>query len=547
MVENPRARTNTDEAPAHVDAVVIGAGFSGLYITHLLRERGLSVQGFEAGSGVGGTWNWNRYPGARTDSLYYIYCYSFSPEIAQEWTWSERYPSQPEMKAYFEFVADRLDLKRSFRFHTRVTAAHYDEASGLWAVSTDDGATIRCTYLVTGIGLISAPNTPPFAGLDTFEGDWYHTARWPAGGVDFHRKRVGLIGTGSTGIQILPIIAEEAQHVTVFQRTPNYVVPSQNRPLNDEERADIKARYTEIFRKIRTHPFGMAFDSPGRNALDVSEAEREAIYEEAWQNGGFHFLFEAFDDLSVDAEANETACEFIRAKIHSIVDDPTTAELLTPRGYPYGSKRPPSGTHYFETFNRDDVELVDVSDDPIVEITADGLRTAERGFEFDTLVFATGFDVSTGSFTRIDIRGRDGLALADKWRDGPLTNLGFSTAGFPNLLMVTGPLSPFANIPVCVEETAEWIAGTIDHLRQNGYHSIEATEEAERAWADENTAAANRILAAEGEKVNTWFAGANIDGKAHAINVYFGGADAYFAACRDATRNGYDGFRLIRR
>jgi cyclohexanone monooxygenase len=510
----------------------------------LREELGLDVRGFEAAGGVGGTWYWNRYPGARTDSPYSAYCFSWSDEIAQEWSWSERYPGQQEVLRYLEFVADRYDLRRSFTFDTRVTWARHDEDTNLWTVGTDTGETVTATYLITGVGLLSAPNLPPIKGLDTFQGELVHTARWPAAGVDFAGKRVGLVGTGSTGIQILPSIAERASSVSVFQRTPNYVVPTQNRPLTDAEKTDLRARYKDIAKQIRQHPFAMPFIATGQNALDVDEATRQAVYEEGWRQGGFHFLFETFDDLSVNEDANETACEFIRGKIRAAVRDPEVAELLTPRGYPYGAKRPPAGTGYYETFNRDNVMLIDVSDDAIEEITPTGLRTATRQFDLDVIIFATGFDASTGAFTRIDIRGRGGRALADKWRDGPVTNLGFSTAGFPNLFMITGPLSPFANIPTCIEETVDWIFDALCYLRENGLTSFEAAESGEQEWAEHVTAIANMITAGKGEAVNTWFAGANIEGKPRAINVYFGGANAYFDTCRAVAAKAYEGFVL---
>jgi cyclohexanone monooxygenase len=527
-----------------VDAVVIGAGFAGLYLVHRLRdELGLSVRGFETGGGVGGTWFWNRYPGARTDSLHSIYRFSFSAELAQQWSYRERYPGQPEVLDYLEWVADRLDVRREFRFDTRVVAAHHDEADGQWVITTDRGETTRASYLITAIGLLSAPNVPPLPGLESFAGQWHHSADWPPD-VDLSGQRVALIGTGSTGIQMLPHLAEDAAHVTVFQRTPNYVVPAQNRELSQPERDDFRSRYREIAARIRQHPFAMPFTSRGPSALAVDESTRAEIYQEAWDKGGFHFLFESFDDLQLDEAANETACEFIRAKIREIVRDPGTAELLCPRGYPYGAKRPPAGTHYYETYNRDDVTLVDISDDPIQEITPNGLRTATRDFDADVIVFATGFDASTGAFDRIDIRGRHGRALADKWRDGPVANLGLGVQGFPNLLMVTGPLSPFANIPTCIEETGDWIVRAIGHLRKNGLTAIEATEAAEREWTRHTREVADMIMAGRGASVRTWFAGANIEGKPTAINVYFGGANNYFAACRAAAEHDYRGFDL---
>lgn len=535
--------STTTETTADFDAVIIGAGFSGLYMLHRLRdEMGLSVRGFEAGSGVGGTWYWNRYPGARTDSLHSIYQFTFSPEISEEWSFSERYPTQAEVLEYLNFVADRLDLRRDFQFNNRITAAHFDEENNNWVVSSDNGEKVTATYLITGVGLLSAPNVPSFKNLEAFQGETYHAGTWPQGGVDLSGKRVGLIGTGSTGIQILPQLAEQADHITVFQRTPNYVVPAQNRPLTPEDKEEFRASYRAIAEQIRQHPFAMPFTSSGKNAFDVDDATRQAIYEEAWQKGGFYFLFETFDDLQLDETANETACEFIRGKIREIVKDPDVAEILTPYGYPYGAKRPPAGTNYYETYNQDNVDVVDVRKDPIVEITPNGLRTETNEFGLDAIVFATGFDASTGSLTRIDIRGRDGIELADKWRQGPVTNLGFSTSGFPNLLMITGPLSPFANIPTCIEETVDWITDCLTHMRQHGYTSIESSESAEQQWTQHVTDVANMIMAAKGEAVNTWFAGANIDGKAHAINVYFGGANAYFDAIHQVAEEDYAGF-----
>jgi len=535
--------TNPPTQTPDFDAVLIGAGFSGLYMLHRLRdEMGLSVRGFEAGSGVGGTWYWNRYPGARTDSLHSIYRFTFSPELDKEWSFSERYPTQAEVLEYLNFVADRLDLRRDFHFNSRVTAAHFDDENNVWKVETDTGEKVTATYLITGVGLLSAPNVPSFKNLESFRGRTYHTGQWPGDGVNFSGQRVGLIGTGSTGIQVLPHIAEQADHVTVFQRTPNYVVPAQNYRLASEDQDEYRAKREQIRDHTRQHPFAMPFTSKGKNALEVDEKTRQEVYEEAWQKGGFYFLFETFDDLQLDEAANETACEFIRGKIREIVKDPQLAEMLTPYGYPYGAKRPPAGTNYYETYNRDNVSLVDVRKDPIVEITPTGLRTEEQEFELDCIVFATGFDASTGSLTRIDIRGRNGISLNDKWRQGPVTNLGFSTSGFPNLLMITGPLSPFANIPTCIEETVDWINDCIAHMRKHGLTSVEATETAERQWTQHVTDVANMIVAAKGEAVNTWFAGANIEGKPHAINVYFGGANAYFDAIHQAADNDYEGF-----
>lgn len=539
------AAVDAKQSTTNFDAVVIGAGFSGLYMVHRLRdELGLSVLGVEAAGGVGGTWYWNRYPGAQTDSLFSIYQFSFSPEISEEWTYSSRYPSQTEVLEYLNFVADRLDLRRSFQFDTRVTGAAFDEERNRWEVELDDGRVVTAQFLITGVGLLSAPNYPQFANIDSFEGSIYHSAVWPTEEVDLRGKRVGLIGTVSTGIQMLPRLAEDAAHVTVFQRTPNYVVPAHNRRLSEDEIAAFRARRRAIAERIRAHPFAMDFTSSGQNALEVDEEARRALYEEAWEKGGFYFLFETFDDLQTDVAANETACEFIRQKIRDIVTDPETAAALTPRNYPYGAKRPPAGTHYYETFNRSNVDLVDLQKDPIIEIVPTGIRTESGTHELDVIVMATGFDASTGSLTRIDIRGRRGESLADRWTDGPITNHGFATSGFPNLLMITGPLSPFANIPTCIEETSDWIFECIAFMRQHGYSLVESEPAAEQEWARHVTEVANLSIVSKGEAVNTWFAGANIAGKKHAINVYFGGANAYFDKIRDLAASNFPGFRF---
>lgn len=532
----------TGTRPREVDAVVIGAGFAGLFAAHRLRERGLEVQGLESAEDVGGTWYWNSYPGARTDSLHYIYQLTFDREFAESWSYSERYPTRDEVHSYISALADRFELRPLFQFGTTVESAVLDESTGRWTVSTTSGEVYSAVYVVTAVGLLSAPNVPPFPGRERFRGEVFHTSRWPKHEVDFSGKRVAIVGTGASGIQMVPEVAKDASELIVFQRTANYVVPTQNRPVSAEENAQIKQRYDEIFPHVRQHPFAMHFADPGRNVADVDEDERNAIYEEIWEKGGLFFLFETFNDLQLDEGANETACEFIRGKIRSIVDDPATAELLSPRGYAYGSKRPPSGKGYYEAFNRDNVTLVDVSGQPIDEFIETGLRVGSTEYDVDIVVLATGFDASTGSLTRIDVRGRDGLGLAEKWKDGPVTNLGLSTAGFPNFLMVTGPLAPFANIPTCIEDNVEWLDRLVGHMRANGISQVEATEDAERAWVAHADEVANMTMAARGEKVNTWFAGANIEGKAHAINVYFGGANNYFAACAAAEANGYEGF-----
>ncbi|MGF0289922.1 flavin-containing monooxygenase, partial [Rhodococcus ruber] len=392
MSDQDKASTST-----HTDALVIGAGFAGVRMLIELQKLGLSAVALEAGTDVGGTWYWNRYPGARTDSESWSYCFPF-PEIEQEWDWSERYPGQEEVQRYIGFVADRFDVRRHIRFGHRVTAATYDDADNTWTITTDDGNQFTCTYFFTGLGHLSVPQEPPYEGLDSFNGEVYLTGRWPKEKVDFTGKRVAVVGTGASGIQTIPHVAEVAEHLTVFQRTPNYVMPAQNHDLDDEFRRKIKSDYAAVWNKARNHVFGFPMDPAGRMYDDVEiDAERDRIFEEGWRNGGFHFVFETFDDLILDQRSNDAAAEFIRKKIREIVEDPETAELLTPRGYPYISKRPPSGTNYYETFNRDNVSLVDIRSNPIEALTANGLRTREREYEFDVIIFATGFDAVTGA------------------------------------------------------------------------------------------------------------------------------------------------------
>jgi cyclohexanone monooxygenase len=386
------------------DAVVVGAGFSGLFMLHKLRAQGLTVRVLEAGGEVGGTWYWNRYPGARTDSESYYYAYSFSRELAQEWSWKERYPGQAELLTYLNHVADRFDLRRDVSFNTRLESAHYDEGGNRWNLTTDTGAKISTTYLITALGVLSQPNLPPFEGIENFRGEWFHTARWPHEPVDFTGKRVGVVGTGSSGIQAIPEIAKQAAELVVFQRTPNFVVPSQNHPTDPDFERAVKARYDDVFREAREHWFAVPLKLTGRMATDCSAEEQLEILEAGWLKGGFRFLFETFDDVMFSPETNDLAAEFVRSKIRSIVKDPDTAELLSPRDHPYGSKRPPVGTHYYETYNLDHVSLVDVRKAPIQEITETGLRTADADYDLDCIVFATGFDAFTGTLNQIDIR-----------------------------------------------------------------------------------------------------------------------------------------------
>jgi cation diffusion facilitator CzcD-associated flavoprotein CzcO len=537
--------SETESRPAGCfDALVIGAGFSGLYQLFCLRDRlGLSVQVLEAGGGVGGTWYWNRYPGARCDSESHAYCYSFSEELTREWEWSERYPGPPEILRYLNHVADRFDLRRDIRFNTRVKSAHYDESANLWRVTTEAGETLTAQFLITAVGCLSSANIPNIPGLDTFEGDWYHTGQWPHEGVDFSGKRVGMIGTGSTGIQAAPVIAETAARLTVFQRTANYSVPARNGPLSAEFKRYAKENAAEIRRVMHASVNGHPWLIDDRLAVKTPPQERQALYEAAWETGGLRFRA-AFRDLLVDKAANDTAATFIRDKIREIVKDPATAAKLSDFDHPYASKRPPIDTDYFETFNRDNVELVDVRAAPIEQITPRGIRTRDAEYPLDIIVFATGFDGMTGSLLRIDIRGRDGLPLAKEWAAGPRNYLGLQVAGFPNLFTVTGPGSPsvLCNMPVAIEQHVEWITDCIAHMRNHGLERIEPSDEAQDSWVAQVNAAADATLLPKAK--HSWYLGANIPGKPRVFMPYAGGMAHYRKICSEVAAKNYEGFRL---
>lgn len=529
-----------------LDALIIGAGFSGLYQLHALRDRlGLSVLVLEAAEGVGGTWYWNRYPGARCDSESHSYCYTFSDELLREWEWSERYPEQPEIMRYLNHVADRFDLRRSIRFGTRVVSAEYDEPANLWRVRTERGETVSARYLVTAVGCLSTANVPAIEGLGSFEGSWYHTGAWPHEGVDFTGKRVGLVGTGSTGIQAAPVIAETAAHLTVFQRTANYSVPANNGPLTPEFRRYLEENYDEIKRIMRETTNGHPFRISDRSALDATPEERMALYEAAWAKGGLQFRA-TFRDLLTDMAANETAAAFIKAKIREIVKDPARAELLADIDHPYAAKRPPIDTGYFETFNRDNVSLVNVRAAPITCITPKGIQTTEAEYPLDIIVFATGFDALTGPLLRLGLRGRDGVSLRDAWAAGPRSYLGLGIAGFPNLFTITGPGSPsvLCNMPVPIEQHVEWITDCIAHLRANGIARIEAKPDAADRWVEEVNAAADATLLPQAS--SSWYLGANVPGKPRVFMPYAGGMARYRRICEEVAARGYDGFALTR-
>jgi len=531
--------------PRVFDALIIGAGFSGLYQLLCLRDRlGLSVRALEAGAGVGGTWYWNRYPGARCDSESHSYCYTFSEELWREWEWSEKYPGPPEIMRYLNHVADKFDLKRDISFDTRVASAHYDEAANRWRVTTDTGEVFVAQFLITAVGCLSTANVPNIPGLDDFQGQWYHTGHWPHEGVDFTGKRVGQIGTGSTGIQAAPVIAETAAHLTVFQRTANYSVPARNGPLSAEFKRWMRDNMEEIRTTMRAAVNGHPFLISETLTLDVSPAERQARYERAWETGGLRFRA-VFRDLVTNNEANATAVAFLKDKIRTIVKDPATAEKLAEIDHPYAAKRPPIDTDYFETFNRDNVALVDIRADPIERITPQGIKT-KSGAEYplDIIVFATGFDGMTGSLLKMDIRGRDDLSLNEAWAAGPRNYLGLQVAQFPNLFMITGPGSPsvLCNMPVAIEQHVEWITDCIAHLRKAGLSRIEPKEEAMDYWVAEVNAAANATVLPLAK--HSWYLGANIPGKPRVFMPYAGGMAHYRKICSDVAAKNYEGFRL---
>ena len=526
-----------------VDAVIVGAGFAGLYTHHRLRPLGLTVQGYEAAADVGGTWWWNRYPGARCDVESMDYCYSFSPELEQEWTWSERYATQPEILDYVNHVADRFDLRRDIQFDTRVTGMVWDEETKRWNVSTDRGDEVSARFCVMATGCLSAPKDVDIDGVDNFEGRVLYTSRWPHEGVDLTGLRVGVVGTGSSGIQSIPLIAEQAAHLTVFQRTPNFTLPAKNAPLDPAVVAARKARAEEHRQAMRESRAGVVVPVPGYSALSVDEAARQARYEAAWESGTLYGMVAAYNDLLVDKDANDTAAEFVRGRIREIVDDPKVADLLSPRNHPLGTKRPCLDTDYYATFNRDDVTLVDVRATPIVEVTPRGLRTTADEYEFDVIVFATGFDAMTGPMLRAGIVGANGVALRDKWEAGPRTYLGIATAGFPNLFIVTGPGSPsvLVNMMVAIEQHVDWIADCIGYLEEHGLATIDATVEAEDDWVEHVNAVASRTLF---PTANSWWMGANVPGKARVFMPYIGGLPLYTDVIGRVAAERYRGFHL---
>ena len=540
----PAPQSVPGKATETCDVVVVGAGFAGMYMLHRLRGLGLKVRVYEQGGDVGGTWYWNRYPGARCDVESMQYSYSFSDDLQQEWDWSERYAPQPEILKYANHVADRFDLRTDIQFDTRVVRAAFGEGADIWSVTTSGGNSVTAKYVVLATGCLSNARTPDIKGLAGFKGKVYHTGHWPHQRIDFTGRRVGVIGTGSSAIQAVPVIAGQASHLTVFQRTPNFSIPARNAALTAEERAAFRANYPEIRRFAREEARnGIYSELPDRGALDDGDNERRAKYEAHWSRGGLTFM-SVYNNLALDRAANDTAADFVRDKIAEVVKDPQTAKLLQPNNHPIGSKRICIDTEYYATFNRPNVTLVDIGSNPIEEILPNAVRTGLGDYEVDALVLATGFDAMTGSVARIDIRGRDGQTLNQKWAEGPKTYLGLMSAGFPNLFIITGPGSPsvLSNMIVSIEQHVDWITDCVAWMRERGLDTMEAKREAEDNWVAHVNEVAHRTLYPQ---ANSWYMGANIPGKPQIFMPYIGGVGVYRQICNDIAAKGYEGFKMM--
>ena len=530
--------------PARVDAIIVGAGLGGLYAIHRLHKLGLKVRAFEAGGGVGGTWYWNRYPGCRCDVESLEYSYSFSNELQQEWHWPERYATQPELLRYINHVADRFDLRRDIEFNTRVTEAVFNNETNTWTVKTDKGNSAVAPFCIMATGNLSTPRTPSFPDLESFKGKWYHPGLWPHEGVDFTGLRVGVIGTGSSGVQLIPLVAKQAKHLYVFQRTANFSLPARNAPMAPEKERAHKAQYPERRRAAFDTPFGIAgYPPPVKPALDATEEERLRTYEEKWAEGGSISFLYSYTDLLVNKDSNETAAEFVRQKIRATIKDPKTAELLCPTDHPIGTKRLILDTDYYETYNRGNVILVDVRSRPNEEIMPTGLRTADADYALDAIVFATGFDAITGAMKEIDINTDAGTTISERWAHGPRTYLGIMAAGFPNLFVVTGPQSPSvkSQMILSIEQHVDWIADCMQYMRDHKFSRIEAEEDAEDAWVQHNNEIADGTLY---PLANSWYVGANIPDKPRVFMPYVGGVAAYKKRCDEVAAKRYAGCSL---
>jgi cyclohexanone monooxygenase len=533
--------TGSSESPAHIEVVVVGAGFAGLYMLYRLRGMGIEALGFEAAADVGGTWYYNRYPGCRCDVESLQYSYSFSKELQRDWQWTERYATQPEILKYVQHVADRFDLRRDIRFNTRVTSAVYDEKVNRWRVTTDRGDAVSARFCVMASGCLSIPRKPAIPGVESFAREWYHTGQWPTNGVDFIGKRVGVIGTGSTGLQLIPQVAKQAAHLYVFQRTAAYSLPAKNRPITGEA-VEFHGSEQSLRDKMRLSLTGTLHHMTDQTTLSLPSDEREKVFERLWEEGGAALMY-YFNDVIVSAEANEVIADFVRRKIAGIVKDPATAKALTPHHYPIGTKRICIDIDYFETYNRDNVTLVPLADNPIVEILPRGLRTAGATYDLDCLVFATGYDALTGALLQIDIRGVAGQSLREKWHAGPRTYLGLASARFPNLFMITGPGSPsvLSNMVISIEQHVDWIAECLEFLGGRNLNRIEPRQEFEDAWVAHVGELAGQTLFV---RAASWYMGANIPGKPRVFMPYIGGVGAYRQKCAEIASDGYTGFEL---
>ncbi len=535
-----KAKENSNQI---FDAIVIGAGISGMYQLYSLRKLGKSVKVVEAGSDVGGTWYWNRYPGCRFDSESYSYAYSFSKDLLEEWDWTEHFSPQPETLKYLQYVAKKFDLKKDIQFNAKVKTANYDSKKTRWVVRTEEGDTFESTFLITAIGALSSPYVPEFKGKDSFRGKSWHTSQWPKESVDLSTKRVGVIGTGATAVQMITEISKDVGELYVFQLKPEYCVPLGNRKIDADTQKDIKKRYPEIFKKCKNSFGSFLHDFDERSALDVPPEERERFYEELWGQPGFGLWLGNFHDILTNQEANDTVSEFVRKKIKEQVDDPVIAEKLCPKDHGFGTRRVPLESGYYKAYNRPNVHLIDITENPIENITPSGIQTKESNIDLDLIIYATGFDAITGAFKNIEITGEEGQSLEEKWKDGPSTYLGLQTQGFPNFFTLVGPHngSTFCNIPRCIEQNVEWVSECVKYMSDNGFSKIETEKKAEEEWTQHVYEVAEPSLLM---KTDSWFVGANIPGKKRNFLMYAGGSPTYRAKCEEIVENGYEGFKL---
>ena len=533
-------KTNTKE----YDAIIVGAGFSGLYQLICLRDQlNLKCLVLETGDDVGGTWYWNRYPGARCDTESHAYSYYFSDDLLKEWTWTERYPGHAEIRKYMNFVADKFNLKKDILFKQKVTSAKFVESTNSWEIITNNSNNYKSKFLIAAVGCLSNTNTPNIKGLNDFNGQYYHTGNWPQNGVNFQNKKVGQIGTGSTGIQAVPVIAAEAQHLTVFQRTANYSIPARNKPLTDQFKKHVRENFNFYKELIKKTPNGHPFEISERLVSDVTEKEMNEIYEKAWEKGGLQFRA-TFNDLITNLEANKTASDFIKNKIIQTVKNKKFAKILSDIDHPYAGKRPPIDSHYFEAYNRDNIDLVDLKVEPIEHINKNGIQTLKNHYDLDIIVFATGYDAMTGPLLNMNITGKNNLMLKEVWEEGPKTYLGIQVPGFPNLFTVTGPGSPsvLTNMPMAIEQHVEWIRDCIQFMIQKNYNTIEASNKDSEKWGKEVNKVANKTLLPTVK--HSWYLGANIPGKPQVFMPYAGGLPKYSEICNDIKKQNYKGFVL---